>query len=243
MFVRRIKRFTVQQSLFLIAFLIILIFSFAVGLYEEMLRHQKWYGFAIDYVTANENLIKDNKYTNRKMDLLLSAKTQLLQSHQPSSCALRALITSGNLSDKKVALVNVMTRRSYSNALFKTIVASYRTSDDLLTRRYFFLCFGFLTREQIREFEDDYLHDLAAESHESVIVSAIPPLIEMDAIKVIPFFVKYLKSPNKNLKLMSYVYLKKMGTKYLDEVKDMLQKENDIDTLAFISYVEEGKKP
>ncbi|KAF0145273.1 MAG: hypothetical protein FD156_1104 [Nitrospirae bacterium] len=206
-----------------------------------------WYKHAAEYIKADEimiqNAIEKKETFLEDYDLRDVATLKLINAPSPTISVLEKLLKSKNAQDRKVALVNIMVRNIYSENLFKTILGGYDTNDDFFIRFYRYRCFKFLGKDKIRHFEDKFLILLSLENNGSIIISAMPTLIEIEPSKVIPFFVQYFKSSDRGLRLASYVYLKRMGEGYLNDVKSILEKENAVEALNFIKEAESGKKP
>jgi len=211
------------------------------------LKDKLWYKHAEEYINADEimiqNAIEKKETFLEDYDLRDAATLKLVNSPSPAISELEKLLKSKDAQDRKVALVNIMIKNIYSENLFKTILGGYDSNDDFFTRFYRYRCFKFLGRDKIRHFEDKFLNLLSLEDNGSIIISAMPTLIEIEPSKVIPLFVQYVKSSDRGLRLASYIYLKRMGDGYLNEVKIILEKENAVEALYFIKEAESGKKP
>ena len=100
-----------------------------------------------------------------------------------------------------------------------------------------------MKEKTIKRFEDDLINILYFETDQSLVVGAMPIIIRLERSKTIPLFVKYFKDGPEGLRKTAYVYSKKVGEEYFDEVKSILEKEKAVDALAFIKEAESGRKP
>jgi hypothetical protein len=70
----------------------------------------------------------------------------------------------------------------------------------------------------------------------------MPIINRLEKSKTIPLFVKYFKDGPEGVRKAAYVYSRKMGEKYFNEVKGILEKEKAVDALIFIREAESGKR-
>lgn len=242
----RVIAYKVVRTGFLSLLLSIVVFC-DIAFCNETLKDKLWYKHAEEYINADEimiqNAIEKKETFLEDYDLRDAATLKLVNLSSPAISELEKLLKSKDAQDRKVALVNIMIKNIYSENLFKTILRGYDPNDDFFTRFYRYRCFKFLGRDKIRHFEDKFLNLLSLEDNGSIIISAMPTLIKIEPSKVIPLFVQYVKSSDRGLRLASYIYLKRMGEGYLNEVKSILEKENAVEALNFIKEAELGKKP
>ena len=232
-------------NLVLIVFLIFLLSNLTSC--QSRVKDQAWYRNAVEYIKADETAIR-NAYENKQTgseDLKLRDKiaTELLKSEPPSIDQLKELLASGNYLDRKVALANIMLRHIYSEDLFKDITSLIDPMNIFWLKFYSFRCFGELKEETIKRFEDDLINIFYFETDQSLVVSAMPIIIRLERSKTIPLFVRYFKDGPEGLRKTAYVYSKRGGEKYFDEVKSILEKEKAVDALTFIKEAESGRKP
>lgn len=238
------KRFLTAQVL-LVLFILYPLGSMLFS--AEELKEKLWYKHALQYIEADKKMIQNAMEKKETFledySLRYEAELKLFHSHPPTALELIALLNSKDVLDKKVALVNIMNKKIDSEALFETILKQHDPKDDFLTKFYMYQCFKVLNRDKMKQFEDGFIKILDRENNESLIISAMPTLVQVESSKVIPLFVKYLKTGSFELKSASYIYLIKMGEKYLDTVKKILKEQKAIQALTFIKQAESGNKP
>ncbi len=210
-------------------------------------KDQAWYKNAVEYIKANETIIrnaKDDKQTGLEdLELRNKIAAELLKSEPPSIEQLKELLASGNYLDKKVALVNIMLRRIYSKDLFKDITSLIEPMNVFWLKFYSLECFGELKEEALKSFEDDLINIFWFETNQSLLGSAMPIINRLQRSKTVPLFVRYFRDGSKGFRKVAYAYSKRMGEEYFREVKAGLEKEKAVDALMFIKEAESGGKP
>ena len=238
------KRFLISQIL-LVLFLIP---AFCNGVVcGEKFKDKLWYKHAEEYIKADQQMIQhaiEKKETFLEdYNLRYEAELKLINSPLPTALELEELLNSQDVLGKKVAIVNIMKKKIYSEILFKTILRQHDSNDDFFTKFYTYQCFKLLNKDKMKRFEDDFIKILSFEKNESLIITAMPTLLQVETSKVIPLFVRYFKNGTTELRRSSYIHLKKMGEQYLQEVKEILREQNAVEALVFIKQAESGNKP
>lgn len=185
-----IKKILVRVIFLLILFLAINFYS--IVLCEEILKERLWYKNAVECIKVIEimwqNAAEKKETFLEDYDRVYEAKLKLFDSPPPPISELEKLLTSGDILDKKIVFVTIVTKQIYSEELFKTIIKSYNPNDDLFTKHYFYQSFNFLDKDKIKILERDFVKILKLENSETAIITAMPTIIRLEPKMAVSFF-------------------------------------------------------
>lgn len=228
---------------------LILLSLIACDLVHDQEKGEKalFYKYAREYIKADETIIQstleDKQTSLEDLKLRDQAKTDLVNSPAPTVKQLQKLLASPNPFDKKVALVNIMFRKIYSQNLFERIIELNNPRDYYFVKFYSFQCFNSLDQGTIKQHEKEFIDILKWETSGPHIVCAMPSIVKLEPSNIIPLFARFFKYGDKGLRSASYVYLINLGDDYLAKVEKILEKENAIEALEFLKAAKSGRKP
>ena len=225
--------------------LVLLIVFCNTACQQEQKESKAWYKYADAYIKADEimiqNLIEGKETFSKDYEARHQAESQLFNSPSPTMAELEQLLNSQRAIDRKVALVAIKVKHIYSEELFKTILKLNDPKDNYFIKSYSYQSFKFLDGDKVKQYEDELIKIISWETNEAFIIAAMPTLTQVGRTKSIPLFARFFKTGTDGLKRATYVYLKKIGNGYLDDVNALLKKENAVDALNFIEEAESGK--
>jgi hypothetical protein len=196
-------------------------------------NEKEWYKHAEGYVYLDEKLIehviKEKDSFKKDYHARYQAETSLLHVDAPSNADIVQLLMSSSMLDRKVALVNVMLRKIYySQDIYNRILSLLESENDPFTRFYCYHCFNLLDADKIEHYKDGLIDVFSNEEKEYLIIAGMPTLVKINSPRIVPIFLKYLDEGSEGLRRATCVYLHKLGKKYLEENKSLLEKKIEI---------------
>ena len=242
-------RLTNRSSFQTLVIMLILLSLVACDLVYDQGKDKKvsFYKYATEYIKADEtiiqNTLEDKETSLEDLKLRDQVKTDLVNSPAPTVKQLQKLLASPHPLDKKVALVNIMFRKIYSQNLFEEIIELNNLRDYYFVKFYSYQCFNLLDQATMKQHEKEFIEILKWETSGPHIVCAMPSIIKLEPSIIIPLFARFFKYGDKGLKSASYVYLISLGNDYLAKVEKILEKENANEALEFLKAAKSGRRP
>lgn len=206
---------------------------------DEAIIKPSWYTSAEKYIEADKTMI-DNGVKQKPTFLndfgsRSKAEKELLNAPDPSEIELEKLLQSDDVEKIKIALINIRTKKYYSEKLYKMIAHLYFKYDDFWFRYYIITCFKILDQASLKKNEDLFLELISKDKSNFFIAESMWVTIRLDESKALPVFIDNLKNGDSRIRRMAIAIICSKGTDgFIEKLRERLIEKGSKDILGSI---------
>jgi hypothetical protein len=197
------------------------------GSTEAEFQNRLWYRYALDYIKHDEDIFQNRIGSAKEGVEHFKSRERigqsLLNTERPELSDLSRLLHSSKPIDKKIALVNIMLRKTSELELFEEIINILNSDTDMATKFYCYQCFNNLDKAEVNIFRDDFLDIIENEKLNGNIIAAMPTVVKIDSPKIVNLFIKLMSEGSPEIKQVAYFNFSSIDKKYQTEIRSYLE--------------------
>jgi hypothetical protein len=203
-----------------------------------------WTTDAQRYVEADAEIMAEGPGSDALAKLFAireQAARKLAASPDPTGSEIRHHVASGIEPVRRYAVVAVIAKGRANVDVFRTMLESYQSIEDLYTRYYVARAFGRATPSQLDALSGPLVQAISSETVPFVLVAFTPLLTRMDVDGASRVIIGMLRSGDRGVQVAAYSQLLVLGSATMENVKAALHEAGDQLTLRAMAEIEASR--